>query len=340
MDSIINSIKHATLITFFVFSMMILLDYLTVYFNNKFLPKFERKSIEYLASSFFGVIPGCLGSFFNVSLYLRGLLSFGALTGAMVATSGDEAFVMLAMFPKQALLLFAILFILGIFTGWLTDNIPWFKQVNHNNCTHAVVHESDKCQCFNLRLLYQEWKNLSFIRFFLTLISAGLIILLLFNLIGPTIWNWKKYTILLLSIFSTFIVTTVPEHYLNKHIWEHIFKKHIWKIFLWTFSAIIITHLALDFLDLKSIITNNLAWVFLISIIIGFIPESGPHLIFVTLFAQGIIPFSVLLASSIVQDGHGLLPLLSHSIRDTFKIKFLNAFYALVIAGIVLLLGF
>ena len=45
--------------------------------------------------------------FFNVSFYVHGLISFGTLTGGMIATSGDEAFVMLALFPKQALLLFA-----------------------------------------------------------------------------------------------------------------------------------------------------------------------------------------------------------------------------------------
>ncbi|MCK4348834.1 MAG: hypothetical protein KAW47_09485, partial [Thermoplasmatales archaeon] len=52
-------------------------------------------------------------------------------------------------------------------------------------------------------------------------------------------------------------------------------------------------------------------WVLLIASLIAIIPEFGPHLVFVTMFAKGLIPFSVLLASSIVQDGHGMLPLLS-----------------------------
>jgi hypothetical protein len=126
---------------------------------------------------------------------------------------------------------------------------------------------------------------------------------------------------------------------LNIHIWEHIFKKHIWKIFLWTFFALAFTHLALDHLDLKSFVSDHLAKVFIIAILIGLIPESGPHLIFVTLFAQGVIPFSVLLASSIVQDGHGILPLLSHSLSDVIKIKLINAVYALIIGGLFLLIG-
>jgi hypothetical protein len=35
--------------------------------------------------------------------------------------SGDEAFVMLAMFPKTAIPLFAVLFVIGAVVEWLTD---------------------------------------------------------------------------------------------------------------------------------------------------------------------------------------------------------------------------
>jgi hypothetical protein len=41
----------------------------------------------------------------------------------MIATSGDEAFVMLSLFPNQALILFALLFFAGIFFAWLADLI-------------------------------------------------------------------------------------------------------------------------------------------------------------------------------------------------------------------------
>jgi hypothetical protein len=44
------------------------------------------------------------------------------------------------------------------------------------------------------------------------------------------------------------------------------------------------------------------------------------------------VPFSVLLASTIVQDGHGMLPLLADSRLDFFRIKAINF-------GVGLLLG-
>jgi hypothetical protein len=80
--------------------------------------------------------------------------------------------------------------------------------------------------------------------------------------------------------------------------------------------------------------------VLLVAVLIGFIPESGPHLIFVTLFAQGSIPFSILLASSISQDGHGMLPLLAESKRSFLAVKIVNMIYAFIVGLSTFLLGF
>ncbi len=69
------------------------------------------------------------------------------------------------------------------------------------------------------------------------------------------------------------------------------------------------------------------------------IPESGPHLVFVMLFAEGVIPFSVLFTSSFVQDGHGILPLLSYTVKDSILIKILNLIFGLGIGMILYLIG-
>ena len=74
-------------------------------------------------------------------------------------------------------------------------------------------------------------------------------------------------------------------------------------------------------------------WVLLIGALIGIIPESGPHLIFVMMYAQGFIPFSVLFTTSFVQDGHGMLPLLSYSIKDSVLIKAFNLAFGLAVGG-------
>ena len=81
-------------------------------------------------------------------------------------------------------------------------------------------------------------------------------------------------------------------------------------------------------------------WVLLMGAVIGIIPESGPHLIFVMLYAEGVIPFSVLFTASFVQDGHGMLPLLSYSIRDSLLIKAFNLVFGITVGTVIFALGF
>jgi hypothetical protein len=57
-------------------------------------------------------------------------------------------------------------------------------------------------------------------------------------------------------------------------------------------------------------------------------------MIFVTLFAAGVVPFPVLLASSISQDGHASIPLLAESKKSFLWAKLLNCVVAIA-AGLV-----
>jgi len=52
------------------------------------------------------------------------------------------------------------------------------------------------------------------------------------------------------------------------------------------------------------------------------------------------VPFSILLTSSIVQDGHGMLPLLSISIKDFAFIKLFNLIFGLTVGTLCFLAGF
>jgi len=157
--------------------------------------------------------------------------------------------------------------------------------------------------------------------------------------IGPETWNWIRVTIFSLIAISIFIILTVPDHYLKEHIWKHIIKEHLWKVFLWTFFALFFITIGLKYWNLEVFIKSNMAWVFLICALVGLIPESGPHMIFVMMFANGIVPFSILLTSSIVQDGHGMLPLFSYSLKDALMIKIFNLVFAIAIGLPLLLIG-
>jgi hypothetical protein len=136
---------------------------------------------------------------------------------------------------------------------------------------------------------------------------------------------------------SFFVVITVSDHFLEEHLLNHIIKKHLLRIFLWTFLTLLALYYLRLFIPLDELITDNLTLVLLFAVLIGIIPESGPHLLFIILFASGDIPFSILLANSIVQDGHGSLPLMAESPRGFLKVKLINILVGLAVGGVGLL---
>ena len=69
----------------------------------------------------------------------------------------------------------------------------------------------------------------------------------------------------------------------------------------------------------------------------GFLPVSGPHLIFVMLYLQGSIPFAVLVANSIAQNGHAGIPLMAQSKRNFLVMKGLTMALGLLIGGLAFL---
>jgi len=339
MQLIIEITKHALLIAIFVFAMMVIVDYFNVLTKGNMNRIMKGGNFrQYTIASFLGSTPGCLGAFTNVSFYTHGLISFGAIVGGMIATSGDEAFVMLSMFPKQAIFLFLLLFVLGIVLAWLTDKIILiFKIKTSENCSVSTFDKKNiECKCFDINAL----KKITLTRILMVLLVISSFVLIITGTIGSQSWDWKRITITMLLVITSFIFATIPEHYLKNHIWKHIVKKHLLKIFLWSFFALLLVHIGMNNWNLELFVQNNMLWVLIIASLLAVIPESGPHLIFVIMFAQGLIPFSVLLASSIIQDGHGMLPMLSYSLRDSLLIKIFNLFFGLAIGGSLYLLGF
>jgi len=273
-----------------------------------------------------------------VSLYAHGAVSFGALVGTMIATSGDESFVMLAMFPLKATLLMAGLLALGWGVAVLTDRfLPHLAPaIPESHRLH--VHEEDHCRCFQAGEILGQLKNISFPRVLLLVMFALFLFGLLSGTFGPPQWNWVRFTLLGSGLFALFVVATVPEHFLEEHLWEHVIKRHLLQIFAWTFGALFVIEALSHFMDVESWIQGNIFTVLLVASLIGLVPESGPHLAFVALFAQGVLPVGILVANSIVQDGHGTLPLLAVSKTAFFSLKLVNLAVGLAVGGLMLLL--
>jgi hypothetical protein len=338
----VAAIQHALIITAFVFVMMLVVEYLNVLTQGSWQKKLTRRKWGgYLLAAILGASPGCLGAFAVVAMHAHGIISTGAVVTAMIATSGDESFVMLAMIPRQALLLFAILFVLGIAAGAITDAALGRKRVQALSNAHAMeLHEEPECTCFPRGEILRQWRECTAPRGILFAVLAGFMLSLVLGWVGPETWNWIRGTLLIVSMIALFIVATVPDHFLNVHLWEHVARRHIPRIFLWTFGALLVMHAITEWVDLGYALKSGRWLILLVACAVGLIPESGPHLVFVTLYADGSIPFSILLASSIVQDGHGMLPVLAHSRQSFFLIKAVNFAVGLAAGTLAMALGF
>ena len=357
MHELINVLRESITITLFVVIMMLIIEYLNVFSRglwSKGLSNSPWKQI--LLSAVLGIIPGCLGAYTAVSLYVHNMIGTAALATAMIATSGDEAFFMFSIIPEQALIINIALFFIAIAAGFV---IQWFTRkkapiVNYPE-KHMVIHKEEAdCFCYKAKDIMANFRNFSLFRgIFIGVVLFVLVFIVFFTghdhiesleLVshsdhGHQHPEWIRTTFIIVLLIALFIIITVNDHFIKHHIVDHIIKKHLLRIFLWTFGTLLILHFAEHFFDLEKLIGNNLYIVLLVAVLIGIIPQSGPHLMFVVLFASGSLPLSILLASSIVQDGHGSLPLLAESRKGFFLIKGINIAVGLLVGSLGLLVG-
>ena len=333
---IIQIFTRTIMITSFVLMMMLVIDYLNVQSKGAWNKKLQQKPfLQIFFAAILGIIPGCLGAFTVVSLFTHRVMSFAALVTAMISTFGDEAFVMFAMMPEKALILSLIVFVIAIITGMLILFVSkFFPQKEEKSYGFEYHDDEQKCICFPKGKFLEQLKTMGFER---ALLISGLFLFSFFIVtgkLGGHEWDWKRITFLIGSLFVLFIVSTVPEHFIKEHLWGHVIKKHLPRIFLWTFGAFVLIYVLEGYLDIEQWISNNVIWMLVIAVLIGIIPESGPHLLFLTLFINGTIPFSILIASSIVQDGHGALPLLAESRKSFIYMKGINIIVGFIVGFI------
>ena len=385
----IDIIRNSILITGLVVVMMMMIESLNIESKGLFFKGLRKTKVgQVVIAALLGSVPGCMGGFATVSLYTHRMFSFGALVAMMIASSGDEAFVMLAMIPEQALILFVILFIIAIAVGIVTDLIHdkvHAKECDkhdhedcgvHTDCDGYEIHDHENVvsECTSgpntsLRgakrrgnLRHFGWKRISM------LVGLALFIVALgtgqlghdhaahteeaghvhteacehghhhhhhheettesfrINLLDE---GWMNVLFAGLSVIMLVVLVFASDHFVEGHLWDHIVKKHLPTIFAWTFGVLLVLGFALQYIEIDKWISDNTALMILLATLIGIIPESGPHMIFVTLFAAGVVPFPVLLASSISQDGHSSIPLLAESKKSFAWAKLINCFVAL-----------
>lgn len=329
---LVEILKHTIMITSFVLVMMLLMEYITVQTRGNWTKPFQRSTwLQIPFAALLGILPGCLGSFVAVSMYAHEIFNFAALVTVMIATSGDEAFVMFSTIPEKALLIMGVLLGVSVITGLILNSFMKNKTLMKLPENHLRIHNRPTCICFEKSFIVPQLKNITFQRALLMATAVLFLIFLLTGDIGPAVWNWKRVVFLIVTSIALFVVTTVPDHFIDEHLWKHIIKKHLPRIFLWTFGAFLVLHWLEHYLDIKEWIQDNYLIMLGIALLVGIIPESGPHIVFITMFMSGHIPLSILMANSIVQDGHGSIPLLAESQRSFFAMKGVNILVGLAV---------
>ncbi|MCQ2180757.1 MAG: putative manganese transporter [Bacteroidales bacterium] len=324
MEFLSEALHQSIFITGLVVMMMMMIESLNIESKGWFFSNLGKGRVGgVIVGAALGVIPGCMGGFATVSLYTHRMLSFGALVAMMIASCGDEAFVMMAMIPGDALWIFCLLFGIAVVTGLLTD--VFVKKDEKMHCTENYeVHEEDRVE------IHRDKWRLSWKRAVLAAATVGFIALLVLDNDEPD-ERWMHIAFAVLCTVVLGVILFGSNHFIEEHLWHHVIVKHLPGIFCWTFGVLAVLGLLMQYFDIQSWISGNTVLMILLATVIGIIPESGPHLVFVTLYASGIVPLPVLLASCISQDGHASLPLIAESKRSFLKAKLINCAAALVV---------
>jgi len=421
MHLIVDILRNSILITGLVIVMMMMIESLNIESRGLFFKGLKKTKVgQVVFGALLGSVPGCMGGFATVSLYTHKLFSFGALVAMMIASSGDEAFVMLAMIPDKALLIFAILFIVAIAVGIITDLIherlhrKHCHETDHSNCGvetgckdgYEVHSLSGECEdgvkatdCHNDtshdrsgKTRHYGWKRLTMfvgLAIFIAALATGHLghdhsahgghsheghshccecETVVHDHSGHATCThehpschpehqvshpehstchpersegshsinlldeeWMNILFAGLSILVLVVLLFGSDHFIEEHLWNHIIRKHFLTIFLWTFGVLLVVGIGLQYVSIDKWISSNTALMIILATLIGIIPESGPHMIFVTLYAAGVVPLPVLLASSISQDGHASLPLIAESRKSFLWAKIINCITALTV---------
>ncbi|MCK5223018.1 MAG: hypothetical protein KAR14_15635, partial [Candidatus Aminicenantes bacterium] len=163
-EILIESLFETIKISAIILTLMIIVEYIEIIFNDRLKKFFSKgKFSQIFISSLFGSFPGCVGTFVVDSFYMSGIIGFGAINSALIATSGDEAFVLIGMAMKEGseitfstlAFLFGTLFFLGIIGGYLA---MFYKKVfKIKLCEKCIIiHEEENKERPDLNHFFRD----------------------------------------------------------------------------------------------------------------------------------------------------------------------------------------
>ena len=323
----INSISDAfigvTVFVAFTFLVFYGLESLFKVNLNKFLENHKRLQIP--IASILGMLPGCGGAVIVVTSFSAGHISFGSVVATLISTMGDAAFLIIAKDPKTAILLLPTCCITGIVFGVLVDKFYTLKIKNtpkndkNNDLLKNKVQLRDKLALIflvpgfifgTLRLTFVDFdtEGETLINYFGFL---GGITFLLFGLtLNQKVMPASRGNFLVRSNEETAFIT----------IW--VILSFVGYEYLIYFSGI----------NIEDFFISYKLYIPLIAVLIGLIPGCGPQIVVTTLYINGLVPFSGLLANSISNDGDALFPAIAVAPHAAIKATVLTTIPALLLS--------
>jgi hypothetical protein len=272
-----------------------------------------------------GVTPGCGGAVMVVAAYASGKVGFGALVAALIATMGDAAFLLIAVKPEAAAILLPTQFAAAVLFGWAIDR---FVKVDYRPV------DGTACQLAPL-IGTLRWRDIGY----LALLAPALIVGIagiaghdLTHLAGiptePLALAGMGLGLLIWAVSPVKAMTNGADSPLTRAAEETAF------ISVWVLAAFLVYAWAEAFagLNIAAALSGVAVFLPLIAAIIGLVPGCGPQIVVATLYINGAVPFSALVANAISNDGDALFPAIALAPKAALMATVWSLLPALLIA--------
>lgn len=305
----------------------------------------QRSLLQVPVAAFLGALPGCGGAIIVVMQFVHGKMSFGALVAVLISTMGDAAFLLLATKPEIALVVYGLSMTAGIIFGYIINLIHGYDYM--------------KSDTVNLHSLTAEVPKISpmLIQLFLVLLVPGSILGLLgaFQLntdalfgplaaLEPTKWIGFMGAMVCLAVWMSQPLNSWSARFAKKDelfsIRETVVAETSF-ISVWVIIGFVLYELVVHFmgLDLQAQFMRLGMFGPLLAIVIGFIPGCGPQILVTSLYINGVVPLSSLLANAISNDGDALFPAIALAPKAAIKATIYSAIPAFLLGYTAFFLG-
>lgn len=365
LELIIDSMEGAFIeVGAFVGAVLLLFGYINFKKSGKFLETIEKsKKFQPIIGGLLGLTPGCGGAIFVMPLFFKKSVTFGTVVATLMATMGDAAFVMIAAKPLHYLVVSGLALTIGVITGYLVDFTSLGDKILAKYDKRMMIIKGARSKKEDelppMGPIDKKRSNvLNYL--FWSLIAVGLVLGIMdltqvdIDFPIPAFEEIIGVIGVSLSIFlvfkgKKFLRDDTPEDEeakvksLKKTFIENAQETAF--VIMWVFVGFLAYEMLTlglgmgDYAAGEQVIESWLLATGVISIVIGvavgIIPGCGPQIIFITLFINGLVPFSALLANAISQDGDALFPLLAIDRRSAIWATLINKVPALIFALIV-----